>query len=132
MGGPWTNFATHPQIYRFTLQVIDELDKVKNKLDDVLIGKHRKVANPLYVKLSVEREAAKKLLIERTSRANIHTADLESDLERYMGAMGAISAHVGMSKVISDYEDKDLENEEILDDGGHIIIENGDISVISW
>ena len=63
--------------------------------------------------MSVEREAAKKLLIERTSRVNIHTAGLESELDRYMGVMGAISAHVGISKVISDYEEKDLENEEI-------------------
>ena len=47
-----------------------------------------------------------------------------------MGTIGGISANVGMNKVISDYDDIDLENEANLNDGGIIVIENGDLSVI--
>ena len=93
-------------------------------------GKIQKVTNPLYANLTVEREAAKKLLVERTSRDDISASDLEKDLDRYMGTIGGISANVGMNKVISYYDDIDLENEANLNDGGIIVIENGDLSVI--
>ena len=47
-----------------------------------------------------------------------------------METIGGISANVGMNKVISYYDDIDLENEANLNDGGIIVIENGDLSVI--
>ena len=75
-------------------------------------------------------EASKSLLVERTSRNDISASDLEKDLDRYMGTIGGISANVGMNKVVSDYDDIYLENEANLNDGGIIVIENGDLSVI--
>ena len=47
-----------------------------------------------------------------------------------MGTICGISVNVGKNKVISDYDDIDLENEANLNDGGIIVIENGDLSVI--
>ena len=51
-------------------------------------------------------------------------------MDKYIGTIGGISANVGMNKVISYYDDIDLENEANFNDGGIIVIENGDLSVI--
>ena len=65
------SFAIHPGIYRFSLQVIEQLQFTDNKIETILMGKERgPPQNKLYRELNVEREKAKELLLERTTRVN--------------------------------------------------------------
>ena len=123
-------FATHPQFYRFTLQVIEELDKTKNKLYDVLDGKLRKGGKELYRELQTEREASKKILLERTANSNITEEEIIENLDRYMGSVGASAAKVANHKVSSDYLQEDLVLEEHIDNGGAVFNHNGNITMI--
>ena len=123
-------FATHPQFYRFALQVIEELDKTKNKLYDVLDGKLRKGGKELFRELQAEREASKKILLERTANSNITEEEIIENLDRYMGSVGASAAKVANHKVSSDYLQEDLVLEEHIDNGGAVFNHNGNITMI--
>ena len=123
-------FATHPQLYRFVLQVIEELDKTKNKLNDILDGKIRKKQKETYKELQVEREASKKILLERTDIPNISDEEVIENLDRYMGAIGASAAKVANHKVSSDYIQEDLILEDHIDNGGQVFTHNGNLTIL--
>ena len=65
----------------------------------------------LYTELKTEREAAKKLLIERFDRPGATDSDKEIDLRRFMGRLGALSAKVSSAKVSSDHTPATLDRE---------------------
>ena len=123
-------FATHPQLYRFVLQVIEELDKTKIKLLDILDGKIRRKQKETYKELQVEREASKKILLERTDIPNISEAEIIENLDRYMGAIGASAAKIANQKVSSDYVQEDFIFEDHIDNGGQVFTHNGNLTIL--
>ena len=58
----------------------------------------------LYRELNVEREKAKKLLLERTTRVNASEEEIFEDTRRFMIRFGSLSANVGKNKDISNYK----------------------------
>ena len=99
-----TLFASSPQIYRFCMQVMEELDFCEQQLEDILTGKKQAHnSSKVYAELKNEREKAKKLLISRTTAPGVTSAEKKNDLHRFMGRLGALSAKIGKAKVCSDF-----------------------------
>ena len=117
-------FETHPQFYKFVLLVIEELDNLEEKVLNILDGVTKPRETERTKELKEDREAQKKLLIERCDNPNATENDIDEEIDRFMGKTGSISTKVGMEKVVSDYADVDLLNEAIVDGeevGDHLL-----------
>ena len=81
--------------------VVEELQKTTEKIVDIVDGVIRPKEGGIYNQLKKQREAAKKLLIERCERPGVTEDSIEEHLDQYMGKMGHISAKTGVAKVFS-------------------------------
>ena len=82
----------------------------------------------MYKELQTEREASKKLLLERIAKENVTEDEIFSNLDRYMGTVGSSAAKFANQKVASDYL-KDFVLEEHIDDGGQVFNHNGNLTM---
>ena len=78
------------------------------KLLDVLEGKLMSGRRSLHCELQVQREQQKNLLTSRITEENKETEDARKELDRYMGALGSLSAKTATMKVMSDFTETDL------------------------
>ena len=78
------------------------------RLQDILEGKLCSTGRSHHQQIQVERERQKKLLESRVDKSDLTTEASKTELDRYMGHMGAVSAKVASSKVASDFTDSDL------------------------
>ena len=78
-------FETHPQFYKFVLLVIEELDNSEEKVINILDGVTKPRETERTKELKEDREAQKKLLIERCDNPNATENDIDEDIDRFMG-----------------------------------------------
>ena len=87
-----TIFSIHPQFYKFVLMVVEELQKTAEKVSDILDGVRRPKEGGTYNRLKNEREAAKKLLLDRCDRPTATDDYIDEQLDHFMGKLGCCSA----------------------------------------